>query len=93
MNMTGGEIPMSVNLRLSSMPQTPFKLMSSTRHAASRRIRALDKAVDGRESLDVESTHFEQPLDGTQDAPVIIKNEYSLAQIHDARRRRFLLLV
>ena len=37
MNMTGGEIPMSVNLRLSSMPQTPFKLMSSTRQAASRR--------------------------------------------------------
>ena len=57
-------------------------------HEARRfaQIRALDKAVDGRESLDVESTHFEQPLDGTQDAPVIIKNEYRLAQIHDALR-------
>ena len=42
-------------------------------------IRTLDKAVDRKEGLDVEPSHLEEPLDGSQHAEVIVKDEDKLA--------------
>ena len=50
-------------------------------HEASRcaQIGTLDEAVDRVEGLDIEPTHLEKPLDGSQDAHVIVEDEDKLA--------------